>query len=152
VGLRSPVIVSNAGLMSVGGGPAGLVAAVALARRGISTTTSARQAFGAGCATGSGTRFLRLPKNLATSDVVYCDVDKDGYPDCWRAARDSIRVGGLWLCDNTIWSGYVASGTDKEGEVGVTAVIRERNRLVAETARLDLIRSRVSSLGCQAGD
>jgi caffeoyl-CoA O-methyltransferase len=85
-------------------------------------------------------------------DVVYCDVDKDGYPDCWRAARDSIRVGGLWLCDNTIWSGYVASGTDKEGEVGVTAVIREHNRLVAETTRLDLIRSRVSSLGCQAGD
>jgi caffeoyl-CoA O-methyltransferase len=34
-------------------------------------------------------------------DVVYCDVDKDGYPDCWRAARDRIRVGGLYLCVNT---------------------------------------------------
>jgi len=24
-------------------------------------------------------------------EVVYCDVDKDGYPDYWRAARDRIR-------------------------------------------------------------
>jgi predicted O-methyltransferase YrrM len=68
-------------------------------------------------------------------DVVYCDVDKDGYPDCWRAARDRIRVGGLWLCDNTIWSGHVATATDKEGQVGVTAFIREHNRLVAEDTR-----------------
>ena len=65
-------------------------------------------------------------------DVVYCDVDKNGYPDCWRLARDRIRVGGLWLCDNTIWSGYVATGTDREGLEGYTAFIREHNRLVAE--------------------
>ena len=68
-------------------------------------------------------------------DVVYCDVDKNGYPDCWRLARDCIRVGGLWLCDNTIWSGYVATGTDREGLEGYTAFIREHNRLVAEDTR-----------------
>ena len=68
-------------------------------------------------------------------DVVYCDVDKDGYPDCWRAARDRIRVGGLWLCDNTIWSGHVATETDRKGLPGWTAHIREHNRLVAEDTR-----------------
>ena len=68
-------------------------------------------------------------------DVVYCDVDKDGCPDCWRAVRDRIRVGGLWLCDNTIWSGYIATGTDREGLAGFTAFIREHNRLVAEDTR-----------------
>ena len=68
-------------------------------------------------------------------DVVYCDVDKDGYPDCWRAARDRIRIGGLWLCDNTIWSGHVATATDREGLDGYTAFIREHNRLVAEDTR-----------------
>jgi len=68
-------------------------------------------------------------------DVVYCDVDKPGYPDCWRAARDRIRVGGLWLCDNTIWSGHVATGTDREGLPGWTAAIREHNQLVAEDDR-----------------
>jgi predicted O-methyltransferase YrrM len=68
-------------------------------------------------------------------DVVYCDVDKDGYPDCWRAACERIRVGGLWLCDNVIWSGHVATGTDREGLPGWTAAIREHNQLVAEDDR-----------------
>jgi caffeoyl-CoA O-methyltransferase len=33
-------------------------------------------------------------------DVVYCDINKDGYPAAWRAARDRIRVGGLYICDS----------------------------------------------------
>ena len=58
-----------------------------------------------GSGTGSVTRSAGLPRRSGEFDVVYCDVDKDGYPDCWRAARDRIRVGGLWLCDNVLWSG-----------------------------------------------
>jgi caffeoyl-CoA O-methyltransferase len=68
-------------------------------------------------------------------DVVYCDVDKDGYPDCWRAARDRIRLGGLWLCDNVIWSGRVASGSERDDAPGATAAIREHNRMVAADDR-----------------
>jgi len=68
-------------------------------------------------------------------DVVYCDVDKEGYPDCWRAASDRIRVGGLWLCDNVIWSGYAATGEDRRGLPGATAAIREHNRLVSTDER-----------------
>jgi predicted O-methyltransferase YrrM len=72
-------------------------------------------------------------------DVVYCDVDKDGYPDCWLAARERIRVGGLWLCDNVIWHGHVATGTDREElperTRGWTAKIQEHNRLVAQDDR-----------------
>lgn len=68
-------------------------------------------------------------------DIVYCDVDKLGYPDCWRAASDRIRVGGLWLCDNVIWDGHVTTGTDRPNLPGMTAAIREHNRLVAEDHR-----------------
>jgi caffeoyl-CoA O-methyltransferase len=68
-------------------------------------------------------------------DVVYCDVDKLGYPECWEAARDRIRVGGLWLCDNVIWSGHVATATDREGLPGWTAAIRDHNQLVASDPR-----------------
>jgi predicted O-methyltransferase YrrM len=68
-------------------------------------------------------------------DVVYCDVDKLGYPDCWRAASDLIRIGGLWLCDNVLWSGHVATGTDREDLPGWTAAIVEHNRLVAADDR-----------------
>jgi caffeoyl-CoA O-methyltransferase len=64
-------------------------------------------------------------------DVVYCDVDKDGYPDAWAAARDRIRVGGLWLCDNVLWDGLVATGEDREGLPGWTDAIRRMNRAVA---------------------
>ena len=68
-------------------------------------------------------------------DVVYCDVDKPGYPECWRVARERIRVGGLWLCDNTLWDGRVADGSDRERLPGWTAAIQEHNRLVAEDER-----------------
>ena len=68
-------------------------------------------------------------------DIVYCDVDKLGYPDCWRAARERIRVGGLWLCDNVIWSGHVATATDRDGLQGWTAAIRQHNAMVAEDDR-----------------
>ena len=69
-------------------------------------------------------------------DVVYCDIDKEGYPDAWRAARERIRVGGLYLCDNVLWSGAVA---DPDGDHGrdraTTDAILEHNRLISEDDR-----------------
>src|SRR3954467_14790753 len=32
-------------------------------------------------------------------DGVYDHIDKHGYPDAWLAARERIRVGGLYICD-----------------------------------------------------
>jgi predicted O-methyltransferase YrrM len=64
-------------------------------------------------------------------DVVFCDIDKPGYPDAWHAARSRIRVGGLYLCDNTLGTG---SGTIVENG-SWTEPIREHNRLVAEDER-----------------
>jgi caffeoyl-CoA O-methyltransferase len=69
-------------------------------------------------------------------DVVYNDIDKQGYPDAWRAARERVRVGGLYLCDNVLWSGAVA---DQRGDHGrdatTTNAILEHNRLIAEDER-----------------
>ena len=66
-------------------------------------------------------------------DVVYNDIDKHGYPDAWRAARDRIRVGGLYLCDNVLWSGSVADpGGDHGRDRETTDAILEHNRLIAE--------------------
>jgi predicted O-methyltransferase YrrM len=64
-------------------------------------------------------------------DVVYCDIDKKGYPDAWRASRDRIRVGGLYVCDNVLWSGRVV---EAPGE-GVTPAILEHNQMVAADER-----------------
>ena len=69
-------------------------------------------------------------------DVVYSDIDKEGYPDAWRAARERIRVGGLYLCDNVLWSGQVAEPEADHGrDEKTTDAILEHNRLVAEDER-----------------
>jgi caffeoyl-CoA O-methyltransferase len=64
-------------------------------------------------------------------DVVYNDIDKHGYPDAWRAARDRVRVGGLYLCDNVLWSGRIL-GDDLDRN---SAAIVEHNRLIADDDR-----------------
>jgi predicted O-methyltransferase YrrM len=65
--------------------------------------------------------------------VVYDDIDKHGYPDAWRAARERVRVGGLYICDNTLWYGRVPP--DGEPPDDVTDAIREHNASVAADER-----------------
>jgi caffeoyl-CoA O-methyltransferase len=65
-------------------------------------------------------------------DVVFSDIDKPGYPDAWRAASERIRVGGLYLCDNTL--GYGRGTVLDPDEEGAQA-IREHNSLIAEDER-----------------
>lgn len=64
-------------------------------------------------------------------DVVFSDIDKVAYPDAWRAACERIRVGGLYLCDNTLKWG--AGNVLAEGES--SDAVREHNRLIAEDER-----------------
>jgi predicted O-methyltransferase YrrM len=65
-------------------------------------------------------------------DVVYNDIDKHGYPDAWRAARERIRVGGLYICDNVLWYGRVADAGVADPRPELTAAILEHNRLIAD--------------------
>jgi len=64
-------------------------------------------------------------------DIVYDDIDKHGYPDAWRAASERIRVGGLYICDNVLWSGRVLEPDPDRN----TSAILEHNRLIAEDER-----------------
>jgi predicted O-methyltransferase YrrM len=64
-------------------------------------------------------------------DIVYDDIDKHGYPDAWRAARERIRVGGLYICDNVLWSGRIL---DEDPDRNTAAII-EHNKLIAEDER-----------------
>ena len=49
-------------------------------------------------------------------DIVYCDIDKTGYPAAFAAAAERVRVGGLYICDNVLWSGKVADEENDEAE------------------------------------
>ena len=68
-------------------------------------------------------------------DVVYNDIDKDGYPAAWMAARERIRVGGLYVCDNVLWSGRVAVPDRDDPRPVYTQAILEHNRLIADDER-----------------
>ena len=60
-------------------------------------------------------------------DLIYNDINKADYPEAWQLARERIRPGGLYICDNVLWSGRVA----EPGDQGVsTEAIRRHNQLV----------------------
>ena len=65
-----------------------------------------------------------------TWDIVYCDVDKQGYPDAVEAAYDHLRTGGLFVTDNVLWSGRVLPGRD-DGTPATHGVIEFTRRLFA---------------------
>lgn len=66
-------------------------------------------------------------------DIVYCDIDKHGYPEAWDLAKQRIRVGGLYMCDNMLWSGRVTGkpGTPEDVREGWTEAIDRTNRAIA---------------------
>jgi caffeoyl-CoA O-methyltransferase len=41
-------------------------------------------------------------------DILFCDVDKHDYPRVFNMAAPRVRKGGLYVTDNTLWSGQVA--------------------------------------------
>lgn len=65
-------------------------------------------------------------------DIVYCDIDKHGYPEAWDRAKSRIRVGGLFICDNMLWSGRVTGQAGIEDvKPGWTEAIDATNRAVS---------------------
>ncbi len=68
-------------------------------------------------------------------DVVFCDIDKGDYPEAWRKARERIRVGGLYLCDNVLWSGRVAVADPDDKRPEWTAAVKEHNAAIAADER-----------------
>ena len=50
-------------------------------------------------------------------DIVYVDIDKDGYPETVDLAFEHLRPGGLFITDNVLWSGRVVEGKDDGGKM-----------------------------------
>jgi len=69
-------------------------------------------------------------------DIVFCDIDKHGYPKAWEAARERIRVGGMFICDNTLGFGAGTVVQELDGRAGEwIAAIREMNDAVVADDR-----------------
>jgi caffeoyl-CoA O-methyltransferase len=59
-------------------------------------------------------------------DIVFCDIDKPGYPAALRAAMPRLKRGGLLVVDNTLWSGRV---TSRFGGDAATKAVKRLNQL-----------------------
>jgi predicted O-methyltransferase YrrM len=69
-------------------------------------------------------------------DVIFCDIDKGDYPAAWTKARERIRIGGLYLCDNVLWSGRVVEEKPQDDvREGWTAAIKEHNEAIVADPR-----------------
>jgi predicted O-methyltransferase YrrM len=62
-------------------------------------------------------------------DIVFNDVDKEGYPDMIDPAAFRLRRGGLFITDNLLWSGRVC---DTEQDAATRGVVEFTRRLYAD--------------------
>jgi caffeoyl-CoA O-methyltransferase len=67
-------------------------------------------------------------------DLVFNDVDKHQYPAALKVALPKIRRGGLFITDNTLWSGKAARPAALEDKH--TLGVQEFNRLVYASKEL----------------
>jgi len=78
---------------------------------------------------------LELVKKAPGSfDLIFNDVDKHQYPDALHAALPKLRRGGLFITDNTLWSGKAARPAEPD-DVN-TQGVQEFNRLVFASKKL----------------
>jgi len=73
-----------------------------------------------------------------TWDIVYNDIDKDGYPATVELAFAHLRPGGLFITDNVLWSGRVLEGED-DGTAATRGVREFTRRLLAHPGFLTAI-------------
>jgi predicted O-methyltransferase YrrM len=55
----------------------------------------------------------RLRELPGPFDLIFNDIDKDGYPDALDVIEARLRPGGLLIADNLLWSGRVLDPSDQ---------------------------------------
>ena len=62
-------------------------------------------------------------------DLIFNDIDKDGYPTSIAAIKRKLRPGGVLLIDNTLWHGRIFDPNDQSAD---TVGVREVNVMLAQ--------------------
>lgn len=55
-----------------------------------------------------------LREELDPFDIIFNDIDKDGYPDSLPVTKEKLRHGGLLIIDNMLWHGQTLDPNDHE--------------------------------------
>jgi len=74
---------------------------------------------------GVGDALEQLSTRQREFDIIFNDVDKQYYPRVLDLVSSHLRRGGLFITDNTLWSGRV---TEKNPKEETTRAIQEFNQ------------------------
>lgn len=82
----------------------------------------------------TGNALTLLKKTTGKFDLIFNDINKREYPDAARIALPKLRRGGLFITDNTLWSGKAAQKA-AAGDAD-TRGVQELNRLLYDSKDL----------------
>lgn len=74
-----------------------------------------------------GEAVAALQARSDTFDLIFCDIDKKGYPAALPVIKSHLRQAGVLLIDNIIWHGRVFDDRDSSAD---TNGVREFTRLI----------------------
>ena len=72
-----------------------------------------------------GEAVATLRAETATFDLIFNDIDKQGYPDSLDVIRERLRTGGVLITDNSLWHGRIF---DRSETSPATEGVRELTR------------------------
>jgi len=82
-----------------------------------------------------GEAVAMLHRTPGPFDIVFNDIDKEGYPASLATIEEKLRPGGLLLVDNLLWSGRIFDDTDRsaatEGIRGFTKLVTGNPRWIS---------------------
>tara|TARA_X000000950_G_scaffold109535_2_gene138040 strand:+ start:1720 stop:2358 length:639 start_codon:yes stop_codon:yes gene_type:complete len=79
---------------------------------------------------GPALQSLEKMKHL-TFDLVFIDADKVNYPNYYKITLNLLKIGGVGVLDNMLWSGKVIDPSDKE-----SIALRETAELIRNNDKL----------------
>ncbi|MCH7662255.1 MAG: O-methyltransferase [Chloroflexi bacterium] len=63
-------------------------------------------------------------------DLIFSDIDKEGYPDSLHVIENKLRSGGVLIVDNLLWNGDIF---DKQDRSKATLAIRRFTQMMSES-------------------
>jgi caffeoyl-CoA O-methyltransferase len=82
----------------------------------------------------TGDALTLLKKTTGEFDLIFNDIYKREYPEAAKVALPRVRRGGLFITDNTLWSGKAARKAAADD--ADTRGVQELNRMVFESNEL----------------
>ncbi len=65
-------------------------------------------------------------------DLIFIDIQKDGYPEALSASTEKLRSGGVLIADNTLWKGLIFDESEQDP---IVQGVREFTRRITQDPR-----------------